>query len=73
MKRSDETVTAAVVHKLNFCPCLLSMFLSIAYTHYELRLGIVSPTELPMTLVRVLWMALAMAASLFSHRGSCSL
>ena len=73
MKRSDETVTAAVVHKLNFCPCLLSMFLSIAYTHYELRLGIVSPTELPMTLVRVSLMATAMASLLSGYFSRCSL
>ena len=30
-------------------------------------------TELPMTLVRVAWMAVAMASSLLSQSGSCSL
>ena len=50
MKLSDETVTAVIVHKLNVVQCLLSMFLSISYSHYELRLGIVSGTELPMML-----------------------
>ena len=50
-KDSDgNAFSEVIVHKLTYFPCLLSMLLSICYTHFELRLGIISSTELPMML-----------------------
>lgn len=50
-KDSDgNPFSEVVIHKLTYFPCLLSMYLSICYTHFELRLGIISSTELPVTL-----------------------
>ena len=51
-KKNDkgEVFTADEIHKVTYTPYLIAFYLALLHLHTELRLHIVSQTELPMTL-----------------------
>lgn len=51
-KKNDkgEAFTADEIHKATHTPYLISFYLALLHLHSELRLHIVSQTELPVTL-----------------------
>ena len=51
-KKNDkgEAFTADEIHKATYIPYLIAFYLALLHLHLELRLHIVSQTELPVTL-----------------------